>query len=204
MDEEDEEIGERRDKRRRLFLSSSAIRLSTQTPIVPRPFGLAATRSVEMDSFDIPHYTNPHNDSRLLSEPSLSAASTASSSRTGPGGDDLSLSELSLSERPQSKAARRRPFSLLAQPRSPDESALDDDGYSEADVEGLDTTMTQEEAEKARRLTAKTREEKLQNDLFVLKKLNAAFEIYKDALRETKSGTDVSHRISVPAGIPLC
>ncbi len=59
---------------------------------------------------------------------------------------------------------------------------------------GFDATMTQEDMEKAKRIAAKTREEKLQHDLFVLKKLNSAFEVYKDALRETKSNTDVSAR----------
>ncbi|KAI0775653.1 hypothetical protein BD413DRAFT_602857 [Trametes elegans] len=139
-----------------------------------------------MDSFDLSNVQMPQSGSRLLSEPTPDISSC--SSRTGPGGDDLSLSELSLSERVEAKAARRRPFSLLAQPEEPDESAVaDEDGEGE---DGLDATMTQEEVEKAKRLAAKTREEKLQHDLFVLKKLNSAFEIYKDALRESKSSTD--------------
>ncbi|KAH9892515.1 hypothetical protein C8Q73DRAFT_698409 [Cubamyces lactineus] len=141
-----------------------------------------------MDSFDLSDFQMPQSGSRLLSEPTPDISS--SSSRTGPGGDDLSLSELSLSERTQQKA-RRRPFSLLAQP--PDESAAADEdadaGAEDEDTE-LDGTMTQEDIEKAKRLAAKTREEKLQHDLFVLKKLNAAFEVYKEALKETKSSTD--------------
>ncbi|KAI0819961.1 hypothetical protein BC628DRAFT_1544834 [Trametes gibbosa] len=139
-----------------------------------------------MDSFDLSNLQMPQSGSQLLAEPTPDISS--SSSRTGPGGDDLSLSELSLSERVQLKAGARRPFSLLARPQTPDESAVaDEDGEGGAP---LDETMTQEELEKARRLAAKTREEKLQHDLFVLKKLNAAFEVYKDALRETKSSTD--------------
>ena len=148
-----------------------------------------------MDSFDLSDFQMPQSGSRLLSEPTPDISS--SSSRTGPGGDDLSLSELSLSERTQPKAARRRPFSLLARP--PDESAVaDEDAEDDQEDAELDGTMTQEDIEKAKRLAAKTREEKLQHDLFVLKKLNAAFEVYKEALKETKSSTDVSpNRYSV-------
>lgn len=142
-----------------------------------------------MDSFDLSNIDIPASGSRLLSEPTPDISS--SSSRTGHGGDDLSLSELSLSDRPQSKSARRRPFSLLAQPQTPDESAVADEDAEEGEG-GQDETMTQEDMEKARKAAAKTREEKLQHDLFVLKKLNSAFEVYKDALRETKSSTDVS------------
>ncbi|TFK86627.1 hypothetical protein K466DRAFT_576286 [Polyporus arcularius HHB13444] len=139
-----------------------------------------------MDSFDISDFQMPASGSRLLSEPTPDISSS-SSTRTGPGGDDLSISELSLSDRAHSKSARRRPFSLLA-PR-PDESAVTDDDVEEGEG-GIDETMTQEDLEKAKRLAVKTREEKLQHDLFMLKKLNSAFEVYKDALRETKSSTD--------------
>ncbi|KAI0703348.1 hypothetical protein C8T65DRAFT_258483 [Cerioporus squamosus] len=139
-----------------------------------------------MDSFDISDLQMPASGSRLLSEPTPDISSS-SSTRTGPGGDDLSISELSLSDRPQSKSARRRPFSLLAP--LPDESAVTDDDAEEG-AGGIDVTMTQEDLEKAKRIAVKTREEKLQHDLFMLKKLNSAFEVYKDALRETKSSTD--------------
>ena len=153
-----------------------------------------------MDSFDLSNIDMPASGSRLLSEPTPDISS--SSSRTGHGGDDLSLSELSLGERPQPNPSHRRPFSLLAQPQSPDESALADEDAEEGDG-GLDETMTQEEIEKARKAAAKTREEKLQHDLFVLKKLNAAFEVYKDALRETKSSTDVSIHRAMPCTLLL-
>ncbi|KAI0358366.1 hypothetical protein OH77DRAFT_1494089 [Trametes cingulata] len=141
-----------------------------------------------MESFDLSNLQMPQSGSRLLSEPTPDISS--SSSRTGPGGDDLSLSELSLSERAQTKSSHRRPFSLLARPQSPDESAVADEDAEEGEEGKVDETMTQEDIEKAKRLAAKTREEKLQHDLFILKKLNAAFEVYKDALRETKSSTD--------------
>ena len=75
----------------------------------------------------------------------------------------------------------------------------DEDGQDDAELDG---TMTQEDIEKAKRLAAKTREEKLQHDLFVLKKLNAAFEVYKEALKETKSSTDVSLGRCVGFGSP--
>ncbi|KAH9858794.1 hypothetical protein C2E23DRAFT_909666 [Lenzites betulinus] len=144
-----------------------------------------------MDSFDLSNLQMPQSGSQLLAEPTPDISS-ASSSRTGPGGADLSLSELSLSERAHFAApGGRRPFSLLARPPSPDESAVaDEDAEEEGEGAPLDETMTQEELEKARRLAARTHEEKLQHDLFVLKKLNSAFEVYKDALRETKSSTD--------------
>ncbi|OBZ67184.1 DASH complex subunit duo1 [Grifola frondosa] len=140
-----------------------------------------------MDSADLSKFSLPHSGSRLLSEPSLQISSS-NSSRTGPGGDNLSLSELSLSQRPQQHGVtRRRPFSLLAQPSPSDESIADED--DDPDEDGLERTMTQEDVEKADKLATKTREEKLQHDLFILKKLNTAFEVYKDALRETKSST---------------
>ena len=41
------------------------------------------------------------------------------------------------------------------------------------------------------RKAARTREEKLQNDLFLLKKLNNAFSLYTDTLRATQSSTEV-------------
>ncbi|KAI0697246.1 hypothetical protein BC835DRAFT_776212 [Cytidiella melzeri] len=126
--------------------------------------------------------------SRLLSESLLSA----SSSRTGHGGDDLSLSELSLHDRPLHPP--RRKFSLFAQPPSPieaDESAVVEDDEVEELVEGgLDETMRPEDIEKAQRTATKSREEKLQADLHTLKKMNSALEAYKDMLREVKSNTD--------------
>ena len=36
-----------------------------------------------------------------------------------------------------------------------------------------------------------TKGEKLQNDLFVLRKLNGTFRLYNEALSETESGTEV-------------
>lgn len=125
-----------------------------------------------MDSEELSHLSLPSHDSRLLSE-------------SEPDHSDLSLSDLSLG---QDRPREKRPFSLLARPLR-DESAIADD--DEPEPGEPDTTMTQEYMENARRQAVRTREEKLQHDLFILKKLNSAFEIYKDALREAKSATDV-------------
>lgn len=150
-----------------------------------------------MDSPNISELNNLHNGSRLLSESSILHSSSSGSSRTGPGGDDLSLSELSLSDRPLPGPPRRPKFSLLARPLQQEPGLVDDSAVADDDAEPseegiIDRTMTQEDVEKTKRLAAKSREERLQHDLFILKKLNSAFETYKDALRETKSSTEVS------------
>lgn len=160
-----------------------------------------ATRSTSlaMDSPNLSELNFERSGSRLLSETSLIPSNSSSSSisnlsRTGPGGDDLSLSELSLSECPQHVPSRRPKFSLLAQPLPQRMSSHSDDSAiadEDADEDGLDHTMTQEDVERAKKLETKTREEKLQHDLFILKKLNYAFEVYKEALKEAKSGTEV-------------
>ena len=134
------------------------------------------------------HISN--SGSRLLSESLISG-----SSRTGYGGDDLSLSELSVHDRPLQRPQRK--FSLFAQPNSPtgaDESAVadEDDDAQVFGEDAADQTMRPEDIEKAQRVAAKTREEKLQNDLFALRKINAAFDAYKETLRNTQSFTDVS------------
>ena len=41
-------------------------------------------------------------------------------------------------------------------------------------------------------VAAQLREEKLQNDLFVLRQLNSVFAVYNDALREAQAGTEVN------------
>ena len=163
-------------------------------------FAFASPPLSAMDSPNLSELNFERSGSRLLSESSLTATSSTSSlSRTGPGGDDLSLSELSLSERPQPPPSRRPKFSLLAQPLPqkvtphPEDSAIAEE-YADGDAEGeLEHTMTQEDVERSKKLAARTREEKLQHDLFILKKLNSAFEVYKEALKEAKSGTEVCH-----------
>lgn len=121
---------------------------------------------------------------------------------TGPGGADLSLSELSLSDKPFTRDDGPR-FSLLApqpalsHPFSSDQSAIaeddeyDDDTGATADTEE-DVTNT---AVIGRAVTAKAREEKLQRDLFILKKLNSSFSVLNDALSVAKSATEVCMRV---------
>lgn len=137
------------------------------------------------------------SDPRLLSGSLLSPEPFDSPSYTGPGGADLSLSELSLSDKDTEHFhLQDRPrFSLLAptattsQTFSPDQSRIsEDDEYEEENDEGsendADTTMI------GRVAAAKAREDKLHSDLFVLKKLNASFALFNDALRSTQTATE--------------
>ncbi|RXW24992.1 hypothetical protein EST38_g870 [Candolleomyces aberdarensis] len=128
---------------------------------------------------------------------------------------DLSLSDLSLDqtirarapfsllsqpihqERPRAEKERKAPSSRLLDPGDDDDDQNADSGMEEgegeeggeaegqaaADREELD----EEQLENARRRVAKQREEKLQNDIFILKKLNAAFETFHGALDEAGS-----------------
>ena len=125
--------------------------------------------------------TFPESGSRLLSQ-----SSPQFYPNTGPGGDDLSLSELSLSYRPL-----QPPFSLLARPPSPAHEEGDGLSY---DVDGDvldDSHQDGTDPEKAKRLAARLREEKLQSDAFILKKLNASFALFNEALSKTESANEV-------------
>ena len=74
-------------------------------------------------------------------------------------------------------------------------------GLREGEGEGEDG---EEEAEIRRaRKAARMREEKLQNDLFLLKKLNSAFSLYTDALQATQSSTEVSRYSTSTASISI-
>ncbi|KAJ7901867.1 hypothetical protein B0H14DRAFT_2668942 [Mycena olivaceomarginata] len=88
--------------------------------------------------------------SRLLSETSFPSGSGLSS-HTASGEDDLSISELSLSDKP--------------------ETALENP----------------EDLERIKKHTGRLRDEKLQNDAFVLKKLNATLSSFNDALGDVGS-----------------
>ncbi|OAX39979.1 hypothetical protein K503DRAFT_849214 [Rhizopogon vinicolor AM-OR11-026] len=135
--------------------------------------------------------------SQLLYESLPSPEPFDSHSHTGPGGADLSLSELSISDKDTEKFHfHDKPrFSLLAPPAStshsfsPDQSGIEeDDEYeeegNEGDSENADLTMI------GRIAAAKSREDKLQSDLFILKKLNASFALFNDALRSTQTATE--------------
>jgi hypothetical protein len=174
-----------------------------------------------MDSLEFP----TSGGSRILSEsPQFSIGSSSHS--TGPGGDDLSLSELYLDNRPPQRPAQARnnpktrpsiaqalgfgapivhsedasASSVLEEEggggRGAEEEWEEDDGNdgnAAADV----TVRANEEADPTH-LAARSREEKLRSDLFVLRQLNGAFAAYNDALRATQSGTEVSRCHSRP------
>jgi len=123
-------------------------------------------------------------DSHLLSQ-SLPSPDPFDASSTGPGGPDLSLSELSLSDKPYAPR-----FSLLAPPPAPLHLAADQSTILEDEEEGgvdehddADNTMMQ------RAVVEKTRQEKLESDLFILKKLNASFAVLNDALQASMGAT---------------
>jgi len=82
----------------------------------------------------------------------------------------------------------------------------DEDEVEEGLQEGEGGEGEDEEAQIRRaRKAARTREEKLQNDLFLLKKLNSAFSLYTDALRATQSSTEVGryHILTTPVKADL-
>ncbi|KAH9042063.1 hypothetical protein EDB85DRAFT_1917656 [Lactarius pseudohatsudake] len=154
-----------------------------------------------MDSLEIP----PSGDSQLLSEsPQFSLTSVGSSSRTGPGGDDLSLSELYPDNPlPQRPAQARRdnpktrpsiaqalgfgaPIGSFAGRQREEEG----EGWRGEEEEQKDVTVRAGEDVDPTHLAAQSREEKLRSDLFVLRQLNGAFAAYNDALRETQAGTE--------------
>lgn len=167
-----------------------------------------------MDSLEFP----TSGGSRILSEsPQFSIGSGSHS--TGPGGDDLSLSELYLDNRPPQPPvqARNNPKTRpsIAQAlgfgapivHSQDASASvleeESEGGQGAEEEweeddgndsnaAADVTVRAGEDADPTHLAARSREEKLRSDLFVLRQLNGAFAAYNDALRATQSGTEVS------------
>ncbi|KAI0266706.1 hypothetical protein BC834DRAFT_873167 [Gloeopeniophorella convolvens] len=169
-----------------------------------------------MDSLDSTAF--PPSGSRLLSEsPQFSLSSASSASRTGPRGDDLSLSDLSVAprrttrptaplKRKQAQGARQSIAQTLGFGAPADDSideqeqsALGALGEENEEMEAADAETEGEESDgdvtvhvdaDAPRLAAQSREEKLQNDLFVLRQLNGAFAVYADALRETQAGTE--------------
>jgi hypothetical protein len=132
-----------------------------------------------MDSLSSSNLTFPESGSRLLSE-----SSPGFYPNTGPGGDDISISELSLS----------RPFSLTRP--EPSRPAHEDDGDSfyQDDIDAGDIDDVRQDdpdPEKAKRLAGTLREEKLQSDAFILKKLNASFALFNEALAKTGSANEV-------------
>lgn len=165
-----------------------------------------------MDSLELP----TSGDSRILSEsPQFSIGSSSHS--TGPGGDDLSLSELCLDNHPPQRPAQARnnpkTRPSIAQalgfgaPIVPSQDAsasvleevgegglgaeeeLEEDDGNDGNAAADVTVRASEDADPTQ-LVARSREEKLRSDLFVLRQLNGAFAAYNDALRATQSGTE--------------
>ncbi|KAG6869118.1 hypothetical protein C0993_001683 [Termitomyces sp. T159_Od127] len=133
-----------------------------------------------MDSLDSSDILFPASESQLLSQ---SLLPSSSSSRTGIG-DDLSLSELSLTDR---TPVAQKIFSLLAPTK---ESFITHPNCS-ADDEEVDVTEETKQdkrgGEHDKRHAAKLYEDKLQSDIFILKKLNASFALFDEALQDTGS-----------------
>ncbi|KAJ6625612.1 hypothetical protein B0H10DRAFT_2161840 [Mycena sp. CBHHK59/15] len=122
-------------------------------------------------------FDSSSDGSRLLSESPFLPSESNSSSHTGPGGDDLSISELSLSHRTIQAGALPQRRTLY--------------GDTNEHVSGGDTydavaSRDPEELEKVKRHTSKLRDEKLQNDAFILKKLNASLVSFHDALGDVE------------------
>ncbi|EGO25286.1 hypothetical protein SERLADRAFT_465193, partial [Serpula lacrymans var. lacrymans S7.9] len=133
--------------------------------------------------------------SHLLSESPLLHASL--SSDTGPGGADLSLSELSLNDRPRHGGRVEKPFrfSLLAPPAQYDDDSI----LSEFEAGGSLHSPTGDGEEQEDEgvveqdhdtVLARMHEEKLKNDLIVLRHMNSSFALFNDALRATQTGTE--------------
>jgi len=155
-------------------------------PVMKAPQVVHSTFNIRSQStMYSPDIKSLANDSRLLSESLL----LPSSSDTGPGGDDLSISELSLSDR---TVTVQKPFSLLASQSNLPTPTRSDEGDGDLDndeQEGSDGDS--EKAEQEKRHAAKLREEKLQSDIFILKKLNASFALFGEALQDTGSANQV-------------
>ncbi|KAF4620790.1 hypothetical protein D9613_000706 [Agrocybe pediades] len=110
--------------------------------------------------------------------------------------DDLSLADLSLGDR---TAIMSKPFSLLAreEPPEPQPQTPQRDRTRDSSSDGLageddlkEEVVDQLEEEDQRKHAAKLREEKLQSDIFILKKLNASFEMFNQALEDTGSANE--------------
>ncbi|KAH8119552.1 hypothetical protein DFH11DRAFT_452689 [Phellopilus nigrolimitatus] len=128
-----------------------------------------------------------------------SASPLADTTYGGPENADLSLSELSLNEKPGPSAGPSRPFSLLARPLRPPEPQPPEPDIAKLEVEdeadGNDSDIVEseivvEDEETRLKSMARTREERLRQNLFVLRKLNSGFAVYNDALSDTRSSTE--------------
>lgn len=113
------------------------------------------------------------NIGRLLSESPLAGSSGRSNLSSS---DLVSVHDLPSGDRSQGQAENEEH----------DEDEIEESLRDEEDEEDEEVQI------RRARKAARAREEKLQNDLFLLKKLNSAFTLYTDALRTTQSTTEVS------------
>ena len=130
-------------------------------------------------SADLTALPTNHN-ARLLSESPLIGRSSHSDIHSS----DLSIHDLPAGDRGEGQAVNDEH----------EEDEVEEDLRGEGDQGEEEEEGDEDEEAQIRRArkAARTREEKLQNDLFLLKKLNNAFSLYTDALRSTQSSTDVS------------
>ncbi|PAV19023.1 hypothetical protein PNOK_0586700 [Pyrrhoderma noxium] len=92
-------------------------------------------------------------------------------------------------------SSRAKPFSLLARPSKPPDpepAILDTEEaiVDEGEEVGNETVGPAASEDERGRSTVRSKEDRLRQDLFVLRKLNEGFALYKNALSDTKSSTE--------------
>lgn len=144
-----------------------------------------------MNSPDI----NVPSGQSILGLDSPSIPSEISSSFSNQDGE-LYLSDLAS---PDQTAIMKKPFSLLARveadlstPSRGKASTAENITHETHEVPLLEDEDEDDALEQKQIQDAKLREEKLQSDLFILKKLNTAFELFNEALQDTGSANEVS------------
>ena len=165
------------------MLSTSCVKINS----LLSTYRLEARRSPRLQSFSIcsPCKMDPEGSSQISFSANGSRLLSESLIETGPGGDDLSISELSLSDHPRTL---EKPFSLLA----PGVQGHLHTHQGDQEVEEQNVPGLVGRAEGEQRNTSAAREEKLQGDIFVLKKLNASFALFNDALQDTNMANQVA------------
>ena len=160
-----------------LAVALAAILIETISLSDPESFEFDEMDSIDL-SADLTALPTNQRNTRLLSESPL----TARSSHSNISSSSLSFRDPPPDDHSQSHAVNDEEDEV--------EEGLRDEGDKEDEEGGEDEEAQIRRARKAARM----REEKLQNDLFLLKKLNSAFSLYTDALRATQSSTEVSRR----------
>ncbi|GJJ06436.1 hypothetical protein Clacol_000628 [Clathrus columnatus] len=109
---------------------------------------------------------------------------------TGHGGEDLSLSELCLDSDFSENLLEEKPFSLLP-PQSRNNAQNNNHNLEAATQSTSDSNpINAIDASGKSTSTRSQREEQLQRDLFVLKKLNASMSVYMNALKSVSTATE--------------